>query len=68
MYGNDGPLWYRGWALESDNEVCSSVDDVLEKTGVRRMIMGHTPDFQVGCLSSWFIAADPFRAENRFQV
>jgi hypothetical protein len=47
MYGTDGPLWYRGWALESDKEVCSSVDSVLEKTGVRRMIMGHTPDFQV---------------------
>jgi hypothetical protein len=47
MYGTDGPLWYRGWALESDKEVCSSVDGVLKKTGVRRMIMGHTPDFQV---------------------
>jgi len=46
MYGTDGPLWYRGWALESDKEVCSSVDGVLEKIGVRRMIMGHTPDFQ----------------------
>lgn len=47
MYGNDGPLWFRGWALESDEAVCSNVDAVLEKTGVRRMIMGHTPDFQV---------------------
>jgi hypothetical protein len=47
MYGSDGPLWYRGWALESDEEVCSNVDAVLEKTGVRRMVMGHTPDFQV---------------------
>jgi len=46
MYGSDGPVWYRGWALDNDKEVCSSVDDVLEKTGVRRMIMGHTPDFQ----------------------
>jgi len=46
MYGSDGPLWFRGWALDSDKEVCSSVDAVLKKTGVRRMIMGHTPDFQ----------------------
>lgn len=46
MYGSDGPLWYRGWALKSDKEVCASVDGVLEKTGVRRMIMGHTPDFK----------------------
>jgi hypothetical protein len=50
MYGTDGPFWFRGWALESDEEVCSSVDSVLEKTGVRRMIMGHTPDFQVSRL------------------
>jgi len=50
MYGTDGPLWYRGWALESDQRgLFEAVVDnsVLEKTGVRRMIMGHTPDFQV---------------------
>jgi len=46
MYGSDGPVWYRGWALESEKKVCSSVGGVLEKTGVRRMIMGHTPDFR----------------------
>jgi hypothetical protein len=55
MYGNDGPLWYRGWALDGEKEVCSSVDGVLHKTGVRRMIMGHTPDFQVGPLLYWLL-------------
>lgn len=30
--------------------VCKAVDGVLEKTGTRRMIMGHTPDFEVGVL------------------
>ncbi|KAH9994785.1 hypothetical protein BJV77DRAFT_993083 [Russula vinacea] len=38
FYGSDGPLWYR--------KVCREVDSVLEKTGTRRMIMGHTPDFE----------------------
>jgi len=46
LYGNDGPLWYRGWALEPEEKVCAMVDSVLEKTGTRRMVMGHTPDFQ----------------------
>jgi len=47
MYSTDGPLWFRGWALESEKHVCSTVDGVLEKIGVRRMVMGHTPDFEV---------------------
>ncbi|OBZ72636.1 Fatty acid synthase subunit alpha [Grifola frondosa] len=46
LYETDGPLWYRGWALEPEERVCAEVDAVLEKTGTRRMIMGHTPDFQ----------------------
>ncbi len=47
LYGTDGPLWYRGWALRPEREVCGLVDDVLRRTGTRRMIMGHTPDFEV---------------------
>ncbi|KAF7966135.1 hypothetical protein HWV62_39954 [Athelia sp. TMB] len=46
FYGTDGPLWYRGWALEDEDVVCAAVDDVLERTGTRRMVMGHTPDFE----------------------
>lgn len=46
LYGNEGPLWFRGWALETDEVVCAKVDDVLQRTGTRRMVMGHTPDFQ----------------------
>jgi hypothetical protein len=45
LYGSDGPLWYRGWALEDEKTVCEQVDWVLAQTGTRRMIMGHTPDF-----------------------
>ncbi|KAI0367776.1 Metallo-dependent phosphatase [Pilatotrama ljubarskyi] len=46
LYSSDGPLWYRGWALEPEEKVCKEVDDVLRRTGTRRMVMGHTPDFQ----------------------
>lgn len=45
LYGSDGPLWYRGWALEDEKTACEQVDWVLAQTGTRRMIMGHTPDF-----------------------
>lgn len=48
LYDANGPLWYRGWALEPDEKACADVDEVLKKTGTRRMIMGHTPDFHVG--------------------
>lgn len=47
LYGTNGPLWYRGWATDSEEKVCADVEDVLKKTGTRRMIMGHTPDFEV---------------------
>ncbi|KDQ57374.1 hypothetical protein JAAARDRAFT_689173 [Jaapia argillacea MUCL 33604] len=46
LYGNDRPLWYRGWALDGERSVCAEVDEVLEKTGTRQMVMGHTPDFE----------------------
>ncbi|KAF9489422.1 Metallo-dependent phosphatase [Pleurotus eryngii] len=45
LYDANGPLWYRGWAMDSEEKVCGDVDAVLKKTGTRRMIMGHTPDF-----------------------
>ena len=47
LYSSNGPLWYRGWALHSEEQVCEQVKEVLRKTGTRRMIMGHTPDFDV---------------------
>lgn len=46
LYGADGPLWYRGWADGDENKACSMVDEVLQKTGTRRMVMGHTPQFE----------------------
>ncbi|KAI9567401.1 Metallo-dependent phosphatase-like protein [Boletus coccyginus] len=46
LYSSDGPLWYRGWAEETESKVCEKVDEVLQKTGTRRMVMGHTPNLQ----------------------
>jgi hypothetical protein len=47
LYSGDGPLWYRGWALEDEAKACAKVDDVLDRTGTKRLIMGHTPTFTV---------------------
>ena len=46
LYGSDGPLWYRGWAEGEESHACKKVDEVLQKTGTRRMVMGHTPHLQ----------------------
>ena len=64
LYESDGPLWFRGWALESEQQVCKDVDGVLEQTGVRRMIMGHTPDFEVGCALSSCNLGDVYLHDN----
>ncbi|KAJ7104021.1 Metallo-dependent phosphatase-like protein [Mycena belliarum] len=45
LYGADGPFWYRGWATDGEDKACMDVEAVLARTGTRRMIMGHTPDF-----------------------
>jgi hypothetical protein len=47
LYDSEGPLWYRGWALDDEEKVCRRVDSVLDRTGTRRMVMGHTPNFEV---------------------
>ncbi|KXN84765.1 hypothetical protein AN958_12192 [Leucoagaricus sp. SymC.cos] len=46
MYDANGPVWYRGWALDDEAKVCAEVESVLARTGTRRMVMGHTPDFE----------------------
>ncbi|KAG8902741.1 hypothetical protein FRB99_004166 [Tulasnella sp. 403] len=45
LYDGNGPLWYRGWAMNRDAVVCKTVDEVLQKVGVKRLVMGHTPHF-----------------------
>jgi hypothetical protein len=41
---NDGPLWTRFYSMPSDPaERCQVVQEVLEKVGATRMVVGHTP-------------------------
>jgi hypothetical protein len=38
----DGPLWYRGLALEPDETIAGHVDRVLANFGVSHIVIGHT--------------------------
>lgn len=39
----DGPLWYRGLANEDENAFVPVVEQILERYGARRIVVGHTP-------------------------
>jgi hypothetical protein len=39
----DGPLWYRGYARLPDEEAETVFADLLERWGVERIVVGHTP-------------------------
>ena len=39
----DGPLWYRGMALDQGAAIAALVDQVLATHGVKRIVIGHTP-------------------------
>ncbi|KAK0546137.1 hypothetical protein OC845_004751 [Tilletia horrida] len=46
LYSADGPLWYRGYALDaSDDEVCKRAEAASHALGVDYLVMGHTPNF-----------------------
>jgi hypothetical protein len=38
----DGPLWFRGLA-QGDPALAEGLDEVLRRTGCKRMVVGHTP-------------------------
>ncbi|KAG1046407.1 hypothetical protein G6F46_001840 [Rhizopus delemar] len=42
IFGDDGPTWYRGYAIEHEDSVCDLLDKALEFMGANRMVVGHT--------------------------
>jgi Calcineurin-like phosphoesterase len=40
---SEGPLWYRGMANASGEQLSGHVDQVLKNYAVRRLVLGHTP-------------------------
>lgn len=61
-----GPLWWRGFATESDAALASHVDELLAKHQVRRMVVGHSPttDGVVSRLGGKVILADVGLSES----
>lgn len=44
LYDSNGPLWYRGYALDEDElAMCKNAQKAIDALGVRRLVMGHTP-------------------------
>ncbi|KAH6578808.1 hypothetical protein BASA61_000037 [Batrachochytrium salamandrivorans] len=43
IFGEHGPLWYRGFATRDDDAFCDFVKDVLSNLKASRMVIGHTP-------------------------
>lgn len=42
VLGSDGPLWYRGYARNSDERTCTELRKTLDLLGASYMVMGHT--------------------------
>lgn len=42
VLGSDGPLWYRGYARNSDERTCTELRKSLDLLGASYMVMGHT--------------------------
>ncbi|GAA5983881.1 hypothetical protein JCM11641_006407 [Rhodosporidiobolus odoratus] len=46
FWSERGPMWNRDWALEEEDEICDRVDRAMKILKVRRLIQGHTPQFE----------------------
>lgn len=38
--------WYRGYALNDELAACAEAKQMTDRLGVRRLVMGHTPNFE----------------------
>lgn len=43
LFHSDGPMWYRGFSLWTDEEGVARMSAVLKQHRVRRFVTGHTP-------------------------
>ncbi|KAJ3284737.1 hypothetical protein HDU79_007891 [Rhizoclosmatium sp. JEL0117] len=52
IFGGDGPFWYRGYALDREAVVCKELKKALKYLGAKRMVIGHTPQYENGQILS----------------
>jgi hypothetical protein len=41
---DEGPLWFRDYALEDEQRMGPALETVLQRYGAKRMVMGHTTE------------------------
>ncbi|MBW0511338.1 hypothetical protein O181_051053 [Austropuccinia psidii MF-1] len=46
FYAEHGPLWERTYALDDEDVVCDTIDRATKLLNVKRLVMGHTPQFE----------------------
>ena len=47
LYNSEGPLWYRGYATDENEErICAEADRATQALGVQHLVMGHTPHLE----------------------
>lgn len=47
LYDSGGPFWWRGLAeMQDEQVVCGWAKELQDKIGARRIIGGHTPNFE----------------------
>ncbi len=56
IYNPDGPLWYRGLALNLESEFSSEVDEILKNLGANYMVIAHTPQIGSPALGSEYMS------------
>ena len=42
MASSDSPIWSRHYSLDTDEQDCQLLNDVLSQTGAERMVVAHT--------------------------
>jgi len=42
ILGDTGPIWYRGYINDPEEQSCATLDRALEALGAKRMVVGHT--------------------------
>ncbi|KAH6560086.1 hypothetical protein BASA60_000085 [Batrachochytrium salamandrivorans] len=51
IFGGSGPLWFRGYAQDSEKVICKQLDKALADMNAVRMVVGHTPQLDGTVLS-----------------
>jgi cleavage and polyadenylation specificity factor subunit 3 len=46
FWSNTGPMWYRGYALLSEEEACIEASKAMKELNADFLVMGHTPSYE----------------------